>query len=242
MKKSIILVAAVALVFGACQAGGGSMKSEKDSVAYALGVDFGNYLKTLDSTLNVNIVASAMKAMMNNNAKMDIPVSHAFLQEYFSVRKPKYEKEASEAFLAKVEKENKNAFKTESGLIYEILREGTGKKAENNDDVVRVMYKGSLRDGKVFDSSYGKDTIEFALNRVIPGWSEGIKLLSEGGQIRLWIPPQLGYGEYGPQGIGPNQALVFDVELFQVKPAPPAEIPAVEPVKKPSMSIAPKRK
>ena len=227
MKKSIFLFAAVALIFGACQSGGGSVKSEKDSVAYAIGVDLGNYLKNVDSTINVNTVAAAIKDVLKSKAKMDIPTAHAFLNEYFSVRKPKAEKAAAEEFLAKVEKENKQAFKTESGLIYEVIREGTGKKAENDADVVRVMYKGALKNGKVFDSSYERgDTAEFALNRVIQGWGEGLKLIGEGGQIRLWIPPQLGYGEYGTQGIGPNQALVFDVELFEVKPAATEEAAA----------------
>ncbi len=83
------------------------------------------------------------------------------------------------------------------------------------------MYKGMLKDGKEFDSSYaeGRDTAEFPLNGVIKGWGEGLKLIGEGGKIKLWIPTELAYGQY-PRGgmIGPNEPLVFEVELFKVTP------------------------
>lgn len=221
MKKSIILLAAGALMFSACNSGGGSLRSEQDSLAYAVGVDLGHHIKNnIDSTMNINIVAAAIKDVIKNRAKMDQDASYAFLTEYFQVRKPAKALKEAEEFLAKVEKENKNAFKTESGLMYEIITEGTGKKATSDEDVVRVAYQGELKDGKVFDSSYERgDTAEFALNRVIKGWGEGLKLVGEGGKIRLWIPPALAYGQQAPPSIGPNQALVFDVELFEVIPA-----------------------
>lgn len=223
MKKSIILLAAIALVFSACSVGGGSLRSEKDSLAYAVGIDLGHHIKNnIDSTLNINIVAAAIKDVINNRAKMDQEAAYGFLTEFFQVRKPAQALKESEAFMAKVEKENKQAFKTESGLIYEIITEGTGMKATSDADVVRVTYQGALKDGKVFDSTYERgDTAEFALNRVIRGWGEGLKLVGEGGKIRLWIPPGLAYGPQAPPSIGPNQALVFDVELIQVIPAEP---------------------
>ena len=221
MKKIIILLAAVAVVFSACNTGGGSLKTEMDSLAYTVGIDLGQHIKNnIDSTLNINIVAAAIKDVIKNDPKMDQEAAYAFMTEYFQVRKPAAALKEAEEFLAGVEKENKQAFKTESGLIYEIIAEGSEKKAVNDNDVVRVTYEGKLKDGKVFDSSLERgDTVEFALNRVIRGWSEGMKLVGEGGSIRLWISPELGYGPQGPPSIGPNQALVFDVNLIEVKAA-----------------------
>ena len=107
---------------------------------------------------------------------------------------------------------------TDSGLKYRILRKGTGEKPERSDKVT-VHYKGWLDDETVFDSSYQRgETISFPLNRVIPGWTEGMQLVSEGGMIELEIPSELGYGAAGsPGSIPPNATLHFIVELFEIK-------------------------
>ena len=120
--------------------------------------------------------------------------------------------------------------KTESGLLYKVTREGDADTiARDSRDVVVVNYKGTTRDGKVFDSSYEREEpAEFPLNRVIPGWTEGMKLVGKGGAITLWIPADLAYGPRGAgRDIGPNEALQFEVEIVDVKPyvepAPVAE-------------------
>ncbi len=107
---------------------------------------------------------------------------------------------------------------TASGLQYEVLREGTGKKP-GAVSTVEVHYEGRLIDGKIFDSSYQrKETISFPLNRVIPGWTEGLQLMSTGAKYRLYIPSELGYGARGAGGdIPPNAALIFDVELISIR-------------------------
>ena len=107
---------------------------------------------------------------------------------------------------------------TSSGLQYKVLQEGTGKSPKATDVVV-VNYRGTLINGKEFDSSYksGKP-IEFPLNRVIPGWTEGVQLMKEGAKYEFYIPPNLAYGSRGAGGvIGPDETLIFEVELLKVR-------------------------
>jgi FKBP-type peptidyl-prolyl cis-trans isomerase FkpA len=107
---------------------------------------------------------------------------------------------------------------TASGLQYKILDLGTGKFPKATD-VVLVHYRGTLLSGSVFDSSYkNNQPIEFPLNGVIPGWTEGVQLIKEGGKIRLFIPPNLAYGARGAGSvIGPNETLIFEIELLKVR-------------------------
>jgi FKBP-type peptidyl-prolyl cis-trans isomerase len=107
---------------------------------------------------------------------------------------------------------------TASGLQYEVLTEGTGKSPKATD-VVLVHYKGTLLNGTEFDSSYKRgEPIEFPLNQVIKGWTEGVQLMKEGGKYRFFIPSNLAYGSRGAGGaIGPDETLIFDVELLKVR-------------------------
>ena len=107
---------------------------------------------------------------------------------------------------------------TASGLQYKVTKQGTGKQPAATSQVT-VHYKGMLLDGKVFDSSYDRgQPVEFPLNQVIPGWTEGLQLMKEGGKATFYIPAKLAYGEQGVPGtIPPNSTLIFDVELLQVK-------------------------
>lgn len=125
--------------------------------------------------------------------------------------------ETGKAFLA--ENAGKpGVMQTASGLQYKLLEPGTGKTPKATDTVL-VNYRGTFLNGKEFDSSYKRNApIEFPLNAVIPGWTEGVQLLKEGGKIQLFIPPNLAYGSRGAGGaIGPDETLIFEVELLKVR-------------------------
>jgi FKBP-type peptidyl-prolyl cis-trans isomerase len=109
---------------------------------------------------------------------------------------------------------------TESGLQYKVIREGIGLSPDDNDTIV-VHYKGSLVDGKVFDSSYERnEPITITAGQVIPGWGEWLKLMKAGGQYELYIPQNLAYGEQGAGGVIPPFAtLIFEMEVIEIKPA-----------------------
>ncbi len=131
---------------------------------------------------------------------------------------PEENKAQGSAFLADNAKKP-NVTTTASGLQYQIIAPGTGSKSPTATDNVTVHYKGTTIDGKEFDSSYSHGgPVTFPLNRVIPGWTEGVQLMKEGAKYRFFIPSELAYGEQGAGDmIGPNAALVFDVELIKIQ-------------------------
>lgn len=222
MKKLVILGGMLALVLSSCgtKKSGGNLKTADDSIAYVIGMYFGESIKSNgDSTLNIDILLDGLKGTLDGKTVMDKEQAMAFMREYYSVIKPERAKKESAAFLEKVAKDNKNVQKTESGLMYEIVEPGDANVKAKATDKVKAIYVGKLKDGSEFDNSnkHG-DTVEFALNQVIPGWTEGLQLIGKGGKIKLWIPAELGYGD-NPNGPGGgNQALMFDVELVDVIP------------------------
>ncbi|MFT8736416.1 MAG: FKBP-type peptidyl-prolyl cis-trans isomerase [Zymomonas mobilis] len=140
--------------------------------------------------------------------------------------------QSPEKFLADNE-HHSGVQKTPSGLQYKVIKNGKGAQPKIND-VVSVEYQGSLTDGTVFDSTArnGGAPVMMPVARVIPGFSEALQLMKQGGRYRFWIPPQLGYGAEGAGGvIPPNAVLIFDVKLVSVVPAPPAgaiDLPSVQ--------------
>ena len=143
-----------------------------------------------------------------------------FEVELIKVQNPDRNLADAEKFLA--ENAKKTGIKTtESGLQYQVISEGKADgKSPAAEDTVEVHYQGTLLNGTEFDSSYARgETIEFPLDGVIAGWTEGVQLMSEGDKYRFFIPPALGYGSRGTPGgpIGPNEALIFEVELIAVK-------------------------
>ena len=199
-----------------------------DKVSYALGLGIGQQLALMGaSDLNIDDFADAIKDVINGN-ELKVPHKDAqtIVQEYFRQQEErinairaeqgKTAKAEGEKFLAENGKKE-GVVTLKSGLQYEVLREGNGKKPKATDQV-KCHYEGTLINGQVFDSSYKRnEPAVFPLNQVIPGWTEGLQLMQEGAKYRFYIPYILAYGESGAGGsIPPFATLIFDVELLEV--------------------------
>jgi FKBP-type peptidyl-prolyl cis-trans isomerase FkpA len=220
-------------------------EEEREELSYAFGVDIGTNVKNSGLPIQLYWLNKGMLETHEGNAAVTEDKVNEFLQNYFMVVRPQQIAEQSAAWLAKVEKKS-GVKKTESGLLYKVVKEGDVSRSATDDrDEVTVHYTGRDRDGEVFDSSifenmpaqrqemmrqYQPDAFDekgniienepvtFPLNRVIAGWTEGMKLVGPGGKIILYIPAELAYGARGNQAIAPNAALEFEVELIDVKP------------------------
>ncbi len=228
MKKLILgSMAFAAVALSSCQQDAPSvnLKSEMDTVSYLIGVDMANSLKNFpgDKKLNEKAIMMAFYEKMNDkdpSCLMTDEEMNEFMANFF--KKIRESENADKIAKAKEFMESKSSAEgvqsTPSGLLYRVIKEGNGKKPSATD-VVKVHYEGKLMDGTVFDSSRESgEPIEFPLNGVIPGWTEGLQLMSEGSVYELIIPYELGYGERGAGGaIPPFSPLVFEVELLSVK-------------------------
>lgn len=199
-----------------------SLKTDTDSASYALGAQLGQSLKRdgLDTILNLQALMNGIQNGMLDTAGMTEAEIATTVQSFFQKVMEKRSaglKEKGQKFLA--ENGKKPGIKTTpSGLQYEVITEGTGAKP-TAESTVSVNYKGTLLDGKVFDQSQPGSPIEFPVGRVIPGWIEGLQLMPVGSKYKFYVPSDLAYGPAGsPQGgIGPNEVLVFEVELLEIK-------------------------
>ena len=229
MKKASVFVAAMAVAVGvsatSCDSKkSANLKSAIDSASYAIGVSTGagykENLKTLPDSANVDaLIAGFTEALKGQKTSMTPEAAQAFLQTYFmeaSAKQATKAKEEGDKFLAE-NKTKEGVITTESGLQYKVVTEGKGVKP-TAEDKVKVHYKGTLLDGKVFDSSIERgEPAEFGVGQVIKGWTEGLQLMPVGSKYTFWIPSDLAYGERGAgQDINPNSVLVFEVELLEI--------------------------
>ncbi|MBA2500808.1 MAG: FKBP-type peptidyl-prolyl cis-trans isomerase [Chitinophagaceae bacterium] len=196
------------------------MKTEADSVSYAMGASLANYYKSQGvHKLNIALVTKAIEDVMKDNCALTNEQINMSISDYLQkIKGEKMEKvkTAGTAFLA--ENKNKPGVTTlPSGLQYMVLTEGTGPKPTANDKV-KCHYHGTLIDGTVFDSSVERgQPATFPVNGVIKGWVEALQLMNTGSKWRLFIPSELAYGErQAGAHILPGSTLVFDVELLEI--------------------------
>jgi FKBP-type peptidyl-prolyl cis-trans isomerase FkpA/FKBP-type peptidyl-prolyl cis-trans isomerase FklB len=191
-----------------------------------IGMDIAKSLDAIKDEVDVDALAAAMKASFAGKpAKLTPAEADQLRTEFGAKMQAKMAKKAAEqgeknlregaAFLA-ANTTKPGVRTTASGLQYQVIRQGTGPVPKATDKV-RVHYSGTLLDGTKFDSSYDRgEPAEFALNQVIPGWSEGVALMPVNSKYKFWIPSNLAYGPNGPQPIGANATLIFEVELLAI--------------------------
>ncbi len=237
MKRWALAVAILFLAATACgaeeqakaQTEVSAFKTQKEKVSYALGMALARSMKTqgvdLDSDLFVkafkDTLSGAKPAMTDEEAQK---IMAAYQTEMVAKQQAEMKKQGEEqkkkgdAFLAE-NKKKEGVRTTPSGLQYKVIKEGDGKKPTAGDTVT-VNYRGTLVDGKEFDSSYKRNQpATFPVSGVIPGWTEALQLMKTGSKYEIVIPSNLAYGAAGAGGvIPPNATLVFEVELISIAP------------------------
>ena len=192
-----------------------------DTTSYSLGIVLSQNLKSQGfDSIDAASLAKGFEEGLNGSANITPDQANQYIQQHLKKAAETAGAVArgeGEAFLAQNAK-RPEVTTTASGLQYEVLTEGSGA-SPSATETVRVHYHGTLTDGTVFDSSVDRgEPIEFPLNRVIAGWTEGVQLMKEGAKYRFYIPYDLAYGPQGsPPTIPPYAALIFEVELFEVK-------------------------
>jgi len=214
-----------------------TLETQEQKAAYAIGASVSRYVaSTLDQqqalgiSLDSSVILAGMQDGLQNQSQLSDEEIQQILREYDTrlnqLAKAKQEKDNAKyqqegADFLKQNGQREGVITTDSGLQYEVMQTAEGPKPAA-DDVVKVHYKGTLIDGTQFDSSYDRgQPAVFPLNRVIPGWTEGVQLMPVGSKYKFYIPHELAYGEQGAGNIPPYSTLVFEVELLGIEP--PAE-------------------
>lgn len=247
MKKHLIALSAAFLL----TANAADLANEDDKISYSIGTQIGSSLKSLDGSIALNkaVLFEAIEDVLGDKKLQLTDEQMSEVMQSFAKKRIEAEKKKAAEAAGKNREEGKKFLEenkkkdgvkvTESGLQYKVIKEGTGKKP-TADDTVKVHYTGTLPDGTVFDSSVERgEPVEFPLKGVIPGWTEGVQLMSVGSKYEFVIPSELAYGERGPGQIGPERVLKFVVELLEVKDAKSiedAKKKAIEELKKQAMN------
>ena len=231
MKKQLVLGACALMVAGMASAV--TLHTQTDKVSYTIGYDMGKgfskqSVPVNQTALNAGLTAGLKGATPAISEKEMHATMLAFQKEMMKkamakqMAMAKKNAAASDAYIAKVSKES-GVKQLEKGLYYKVIKQGHGQVPKATDTVV-VNYKGTLSDGKVFDSSYKRgQPATFKVNQVIPGWTKALQHMPVGSTWELYIAPKLAYGKFAPPTIGPNQALTFKVQLLSIKKAAPAK-------------------
>jgi FKBP-type peptidyl-prolyl cis-trans isomerase len=233
--RYLALAAACAVLAGCNQktgtagsTGSASFASSDDSVSYIIGFQIGGNLKEQGVPVRPDMILKGLKdAVAGEKGALTQDQMRAFMmgfqQKMMAAQRSKDSLSSgiNQAEGVKFLAENKTkpgVITTSSGLQYKVITQGSGPKPSKTSTVT-VNYKGTLLNGDEFDSSYSRnEPATFALNGVIPGWTEGLQLMSKGAKFQFWVPAALAYGEAGsPPKIGPNATLAFEVEMLDIK-------------------------
>lgn len=229
MKKTLLAVTLASLVAVGPVALADDLDTEDKKLSYSLGLILGEKLKQDIESLDVEAFRQGVETIYSGEDPLLDQEQVGQIMQAFQMKKMEEQRQQfAELAQSNLDKgktyQDENSKKdgvttTESGLQYEELVKGEGE-SPSAEDTVKVHYKGELVDGTEFDSSYARgEPVSFPLNGVIPGWTEGLQLMKEGGKARLVIPADLAYGPGGMgNAIGPNETLVFEVELLEVNP------------------------
>lgn len=236
MKLRIMLFSAFLLLFTisgittaedvAKPASASAKWSESQKMSYILGTQVGNFSKQSELEVSLEMLTKGLNDITNGGK---LAMSQAEINTTMSTFQQKAQEKMQAARMAEgtenirkglaflgANKKKLGVKETASGLQYKVITEGNGVKPKATDKV-KVHYSGTLIDGKEFDSSYKRNKpAEFGLNQVIKGWTEGVQLMSIGSKYEFYIPSKLAYGLNGPPSIGPNQTLIFTVELLDI--------------------------
>lgn len=225
MKTGFLLgLVAVSLSVSAFAKDAGEFKTDKQKFSYTVGFQLGQNLKRQNLDIDPKIVAQGMQsALSGTTPKLTPDQMRASVEAYQKKEQEKTEAlakknlETGQAFL-EANKKKEGVVTLPSGLQYKVITEGKGKQPKSTDTVV-AHYRGTLIDGTEFDSSYKRnEPATFPVEGVIKGWQETLPLMKEGAKWQVYIPSDLGYGARGAgNAIGPNQVLIFDIELLSVK-------------------------
>ena len=227
MKFKVLVLTALLLGLAACEKKneaqtGTGLESDDDRFSYGLGMVIGERVLKQYGDVDYDLLLQGIKAQHKDQETLISldeagEAINARLEKSFAEQSEANKKRGQEYLKANAEKEGVQV--TESGLQYLEITAGDGPKPTATDEVT-VHYRGTLIDGTEFDSSYSRGSpATFPLNQVIPGWTEGVQLMSVGSKFQFVIPYELGYGERGAGGsIGPFETLVFEVELLEIKP------------------------
>jgi FKBP-type peptidyl-prolyl cis-trans isomerase FkpA len=203
------------------------LKTDEQKLGYIIGMDIGKSLHDQGTSVDLDSLVEAIRATYDGKElALTDEEAAAIRKEYVAKRQAEQQADTTasgqanmlegQKFLA--ENKVKDGVQiTESGLQYKVITMGDGAKPAA-EDTVKVHYRGTLLDGTEFDSSYARnEPISFGLNRVIPGWTEGVQLMPVGSKFMFYIAPELAYGEGGGGPIPPNSTLIFEVELLDIE-------------------------
>lgn len=226
-KSKMVLLCGLALAVGQVLAADNALNTDKDKLSYSIGASVGKNLKVEGSDIDLNVLIEGLKTSFSGGKSLlSEPEIRKVMNDYQTqlrqraiIKKQQAttdNKKKGDTFLAQFKAE-KGVLSLPEGVLYKVVKEGNGPKPTEND-VVEVNYRGALIDGTQFDATEPGHPASLKVASLIPGWKQALSVMPVGSKWHIVVPPQLAYGERGVgNDIGPNEVLVFDLELIAIK-------------------------